>query len=108
MAKHLMARGLLLQQISVNGGVAPLQRMGLQFSQIAHLIEEAREHGLISLDELKLTLDGEKALDAYRAVRQRSGSGGWIAPASQYRVERVSQYSVFLPVEAPDHPLRGE
>ena len=99
--ENLFRFGILLSQVARNGGAAPLIRAGLQYSQIAQLIADAREEGLIAEDELKLTRAGEELLSRFQSVRQRAGVSGWIAAADAYRVAALPVDTPYVPRKAP-------
>jgi hypothetical protein len=90
---------LLLQLIYAGADVNALLRRGLQFSQIANLIAEATEKGLITEGEFGLTLTaiGIEEMQSKRGGNQQGDDGGWISPLDEYRIEKLSEDDIYLP-----------
>ena len=101
---------LLLQVVRGKGDVAPLTRRGLEYSQIADLLREARHLGLVLRNDegLQLSPEGESLLAASIKRRPPTSPGGWIRPLEEHRVEKISEEDPFLPELAPRvHVLHG-
>ena len=88
---------LLLQLIYAGADVDALLRRGLQFSQIAGLIEQVVNNRFVEeIDgNLKLT---ELGLEKLRAGKKYYSSRTvWISPLDEFRIEKIGNDDIFLP-----------
>jgi hypothetical protein len=94
---------LLLQIIRSRGDVQPLVSRGLEYSQIADLMREARSVGLIERAELgDVVTEAGMQLLAESAKRKGLGvAGAWIRPAEEHQIPRIPQEDPFLPESPP-------
>lgn len=89
----------LLQIVRDGGHVGVLRKRGLEYSQIAQLIQTAIAEGLLQLldESLELTEKGTRALAEAKRSGGFTGSGGWIVPAEDSRIDRANPNDVYLP-----------
>lgn len=90
----------LVVDVTARGGtVMPLVREGLEYSQIAELLSEAKDTGLLELnrDELILTDRGRDFLAAHRRFMKRGNRGKWLHASEHERVAQLPEDAVYLP-----------
>lgn len=93
----------LLEIIETRGIVESLLRQGLYYSQIAELLNTAKEQQLIAEtnDGLQVTERGRQLLrESGRASKGRKDHR-WIVPLDDARTDRIPVSAVFLPREVP-------
>lgn len=90
---------LLLQLIFAGAEVRSLLDRGLQFSQIAMLVDEAFQRQFIIEGEgfLRLTEEGIAQMKSGLPNARIRRDGGWISPAETFRIEKLALDAVYLP-----------
>lgn len=90
---------LLLQLIFAGADVQSLLGRGLQFSQIAMLVDEAFKRQLVTQGErfLRLTEEGLAQMRSGLPDARIRRDGGWISPADIFRIEKLALDAVYLP-----------
>jgi hypothetical protein len=94
---------LLLQVLRGHGDVQPLIARGLEYSQIAELLREARSVGLIAtLDSGDVLTEAGLRLLAESGKGRKSGEpGSWIRPSVEHQIPRLGEEEPFLPELPP-------
>lgn len=90
---------LLLQLIYAGADVGALLRRGLEFSQIAQLINEAIA-GQLAEETNKGLILTDAGVDKLRSgasddIIRRNGN--WISPLDEFRIDKIDLTDVFLP-----------
>jgi hypothetical protein len=90
---------LVLQLVYSGADVTSLLAKGLQYAQIANLISEALDQGLLveEGEGLKVTQAGLEKMREGITKKERRKDGGWISPLDEFRIEKWSLDEVYLP-----------
>jgi hypothetical protein len=90
---------LLLQLIYSGADVDALLKRGLQYSQIAKLLDEAIEKQFVeeSDTDIVITPIGLEKIKTGAKDNTVRKTGGWISPLDEYRVEKIDLNDIFLP-----------
>ncbi|RJO60954.1 hypothetical protein C4544_04075 [candidate division WS5 bacterium] len=102
---------ILLRVVRSEGSIDPLIERGLTYSQIANLLEEAKNTELIIVREGKLLISatGEKLLNVMSSKKLIPKPGGWIRPLDEHKLPKISQCDIYLPKNPPhDIGEKGE
>ena len=101
---------LLLQIVRSRGDVAPLVSRGLEYSQIAELLREARSVGLIERAESgDVVTEAGMQLLADRAKRKGLGvTGAWIRPAEDIEFPEYPRRTLSCQKAPPRHIIRRD
>lgn len=97
MTEHM---ALLLRLIHAKADVHALRVQGLEYAQITQLVVEASKTDLIerTSEGYQLTRAGIAALMERGTSTGTTVRGGWIGPAIERRVDKLTPDEVYLPV----------
>jgi len=90
----------ILHIINYRLSIDSLLELGLDYSQIASLLSEVMQNGLVEdfkEDGLKLTVDGLRLLDDLNKKVYPSNSQKWILPSEENRVPKLDIFDIYLP-----------
>lgn len=95
--EHLV---LLLQLVKRNGNIESLHNQGYQYSEIAQLLNLVIDDKLAYYTEEGLTLSskGESLLLELNKNLQRKNSEAMISPQTEYLINKISRYDIYLPL----------
>jgi predicted transcriptional regulator len=99
MTKNLFIHRILFT-IKKNLSIENLLEIGLDYSQIANIINELIEQRLIRNIEnegLVLTDKGNEFLEKFGDKILNNSSSEWILPTDKYRTEKIKSTDVYLP-----------
>ena len=90
---------VLLQMVRDDQDVGGLRRRGLEYFQIAKLIQKAINDGFLQLSQKTLTVteEGKRALARAKHADGFSESGGWILPDDDSRIDQLDPTDIYLP-----------
>jgi DNA-binding PadR family transcriptional regulator len=90
----------LLHIIHYRLSMDELTNLGLEYSQIAKLLSDLMQKGLVEDSEektLKLTDDGLKHFAKLKKEVYPKNSKEWIMPLEEYRIPKIGKFDVYLP-----------
>lgn len=90
----------ILHLIHYQLSVGELVELGLDYSQVADLISEVIQNGLVenSPDSgLNLTKSGLELLEKLNAGIYPANSNNWMLPLDEYRVPKIEKFDIYLP-----------
>lgn len=90
---------LLLRVILSKGSIDVLLREGYRASQIAMLIEEAKEKGYLknNIAELVVSDSGHRLVLEYLDSTNTKGIERWVLPKTENHTQKHSKYDIFIP-----------
>lgn len=94
----------LLRLIDAKESIGPLLNAGLDYAQIAELLQDVKRENLVEEVgvELRLTEQGSQALMGARKWLGRNVRGKWVKVLEQAKIEQIDTVEVFLPESRPD------
>lgn len=89
----------LLQMVRGGISVEDLVERGLQYSQIARMLNDAEKQGFINSKDNKLQLSslGNIKLEELLAKEKIAGSGRWILPEEKRRILKIDKNKIYVP-----------
>lgn len=90
----------ILHIINYQLSVSSLLELGLEYSQVAELLSEVIQGGLVEdLEEngLKLTQSGLVVLEDLNKKHYPSNTQSWILPSEEYRIPKIDKFDIYLP-----------
>jgi hypothetical protein len=90
----------LLHIIHYRLSIDSLVEVGLEYSQIAKLLSNVLENGLVEdLGEkgLKLTADGVKLLENLNKELNPLHTNVWVLPSDENRIPKIDKFDIYLP-----------
>ena len=77
-----------------------LLQLGLEYNQIARLLSEVIQKGLVDDVEekgLQLTAEGLKQLEKLNKQINSSNPQSWLLPSEEFRLPRIDKFDIYLP-----------
>jgi len=90
----------ILHVIHYRLSIDSLLQLGLEFNQIARLLSEVIQKGLVDDFEkkgLQLTTEGIKQLEKLNKDIYSSNPQSWILPSEEFRIPRIGIFDIYLP-----------
>lgn len=89
----------LLRAIKYNSDVSSVIRLGIRYSQIALLMENAEKDGFIANEDSKIVITprGNDFLGKYMSTNHMKGIERWLSPQNEYMVTHAEKYDIILP-----------
>lgn len=97
MSNEVLAK--LLRTIKNNSDVSSIMQLGIRYSQIAILIEDAIKFGYVTNNgsKLAITQNGESFLEKYNQENHFKGAERWLSTRKEYMVTPIDKYDIILP-----------